>query len=179
MNNVVSFSYAAKKAAFISVMLYFLAGCMGSRPTDIPPDEQYGHRFDENATDGRRTLSITAPDNSQSYFYYPAPVDTVHIRTASFNPDMPAAGQEIAVEILVKGGLPDACSELHHIEQQRIGHIVDITLEIRRTRGAVCATVIRPYRFYVQLDGTYEQGSYTLRLNDQAYNFVIRAPEEN
>jgi len=124
-------------------------------------------------------MALTAPDTALAYLYYPTPVDTVHVRIAPYDPEIPTDVQEVAVEILAKGGLPDACSELHQVEQSRTAHILNVNLDLRRPKGVVCATVIRPYRFYLKLDGTFGQGAYTLRLNDRAYNFEIRAPVEN
>ena len=48
---------------------------------------------------------------------------------------------------------------------------------MRQPKERVCAAVVRPFRFYLVLDGTFEAGSYTLRLNDAAYPFqVLPAP---
>ena len=154
-----------------------LAGCVGSREVEVPPDEQYGHRFETEGPEGRRTFEITPADTSLSYFYYPAAVDTVHIRPAPFeSPDV--EDQQVPVEVLVKGALPDACSELHDVDQERFGHIIEMRVQMRRPQGAVCASVLRPYRFYVRLEGFYGAGSYTLKLNNRAHTFSVRGPEE-
>jgi hypothetical protein len=34
---------------------------------------------------------------------------------------------------------------------------------------------MRPYRFYLPLEGTYDAGPYTLKLNDQVHPFVVEA----
>jgi len=36
--------------------------------------------------------------------------------------------------------------------------------------------VMRPYRFYLRLDGTYGEGSYTLKLNNRVFPFSVRTP---
>ena len=152
-------------------------GCVSSKPADdLPPDEQFGHRYEESP-DARLTLSLTPPDTAQSYFYYPAVFDTVHVRPAPFAAT-PGAARQVPVEVLVKGALPDACTELHDVAQERLGHILHVTLRMRRPQGAVCASVVRPYRFYVMLEGRYEPGSYTLKLNEQAHPFEVRLPDE-
>jgi hypothetical protein len=118
---------------------------------------------------------LTPPDSSVTYFYYPAVYDTLFIRPAPFEAD--AAGQladvEVPVEVLVKGSLPDACTELHDVEQRRVGHLISVELAMRRPRGGVCATVVRPYRFYMMLEGTYEPGPYTLKLNGEVHPFEV------
>lgn len=151
-----------------------LAGCLGSRKTveDLPPDERFGHRFEENSAQAQRTLNLTPPDSTRPFFYYTAVFDTVHIRPAPF-----ALGQqETQVELLVKGAMPDACTELHRVKQERAGHIILMTLETRRPQGGICASVRRPYRFYVMLEGMYPPGNYTLKINDEPYPFEVNTP---
>lgn len=149
--------------------------CVGSKAVEAPPDEQFGHRYDDRGPEGRRTLEVRSPASNATYFYYPAVVDTVHARHASFQSDVVENGR-VPVEILVKGSLPDACSELHDARQERSGHIIKMRVEMRRPQGAVCARVIRPFRFYQTLDGTYAPGSYTLKLNGWVHTFSVRGP---
>lgn len=152
------------------------AACSGPQTAaEVNPDEQFGHRFDEQTPDGRSTVLIAPPDENVSYNYYPAIVEQVHVRQGLFDPAISADAQEVPVEVLLKGSLPDACTELHSVEQERTGNILRMTLEVRRPQGAVCASVVRPYRFYVELDGDYELGPYTLRVNDQVEPFEVIA----
>lgn len=119
---------------------------------------------------------IAPAETEVEYFYYPAYFDTVHVRHAPFEERVPFELQELPVEVLLKGSLPDSCTELHDLEQDRAGNIIDVTLRIRKPRGAVCAAVMRPYRFYFELPGEYRPGHYTLRLNNRIVPFQITAP---
>ena len=152
------------------------AGCAGSRNTEIPPEDTYGHRAEEEGPGGRRTIEVTPPDSAERYFYYPAVIDSVHVRPALFDSEL-TADDQVPVEVLVKGSLPDACTELHEAAQERFGHIIQVRLQTRRPQGAVCATVIRPFRFYLKLEGMYGPGSYTLKLNGREYPFSVRRRE--
>lgn len=173
-----SFRYAWLSRA-LGVLLLVGAGCAGSRAAEeTPPDQRFGHRYEEEAPDGRRTIAITPPDSAMAYFYYPATFDTVLVRPAPFDVNIPAQGQVVDVEVLVKGAFPDACMELHTIGQERTGNIINATLEMRRPQGAICASVRRPYRFYVALEGRYGLGNYTLKLNGEAILFQILPPRE-
>lgn len=147
------------------------AGCGTTTEAVVPPDEEFGHRFDGTAPDGRTTYAIVPPDSGITYMYYPAVYDTVHVR------HIPVAADLSQIEVLVKGSFPDSCTELHSVDQSRVEHIVTIDLQMRKPRGTVCASVMRPYRFYVLLDGQYDTGNYTLKLNGRVHNFVIREPE--
>lgn len=155
-----------------------LPACSGAGPQEVPPDQRFGHRYETRGPGGREVIHITPPAEETEYFYYPAIVDTLHVRPAAFEV---LAGDEEAttrVEVLVKGSFPDGCSELHEIEQSRAGHLVDVELTMRRAKGAVCTQVVRPYRFYVLLDGRYGPGDYRLDLNGSNYTFTLR-PRSN
>lgn len=158
---------------FVAILVAVVTGCGGSEQVMISQDELFGHRFDGVAPDGRETQAIEAPAAGTSYFYYPAVYDTVHVRPAPIeNSSM------YKVEVLVKGSFPDSCTDLNSVEQSRAAHIITMSLDMRRPKGVVCASVMRPYRFYVMLDGEYEIGHYTLKLNNRANTFVIEAPRE-
>jgi hypothetical protein len=150
------------------------AACGGTRPR--PPDGQYGHRYDGVAPDGRETVLLAPADSTAEVIALPAILDSVVVR-----PAVAAAppGAAVPVEVLVKGTLPDACTALDEATQARAGHLITVTLTMRQPRGALCAQVVRPFRFYLPLEGTYAPGHYTLRLNGVAYPFRIRevAPE--
>ena len=156
-----------------------LAGCVGSRAAeDVPPDQRFGHRPEGAEADGRRIVAITPPDGATDYFYYPATFDSVHVRPAPLDASKPADAQTVEVEVLIKGAFPDACMELHAMEQERTGNIINASLEMRRPQGAICASVQRPYRFYVMLGGRYNVGNYTLKLNDEVVPFEVLPPPE-
>ena len=147
-----------------------LAACAGVRTTEKPLDERFGHRFEGKAADGRETIVITTPEEDREYVYYPATHDTVHIRQAD-----PASPSDLTtqVEVLIKGAFPDACTELHAVDQERAEHILNVKLDMRRPRGVLCASVVRPYRFYLLLEGLYEPGHYSLKINDRSHPFVV------
>jgi hypothetical protein len=156
-------------AILVTVLAFAAIGCGGTRNAVVSPDESFGHRYDGTAPDGRETFVISPPDTGVDYMYYPAVYDTIHVRR------LPISDQESEIEVLVKGSFPDSCSELHSVSQKRVEHVVNLDLQMRKPRGTVCASVMRPYRFYVTLEGRYDDGNYTLKLNERAHNFVIRS----
>lgn len=153
--------------ALVLVVAVGVAGCAGLRKTEKPPDDRFGHRFEGKASDGRETIVIQTPEEAVEYVYFAAPHDTVHVRQSG------VAAEGAEVEVLIKGAFPDACTELHSVSQERSGHILNVDLQMRRRRGVLCASVVRPYRFYLVLDGLYEQGHYTLKINGIAHAFVV------
>ena len=150
----------------------FLAGCFAMRPPEKTPDETFGHRVDGIDEDGSTTVVIRPPVDSLQYRTLPAVFQDVTIRPAPMTPDLEASGVE--VEVLIKGAFPDSCSELHEIQQERTGNILRVDLTMRRPQGAICASVLRPYRFYFMLEGSYGPGPYSLMLNGESHPFEIR-----
>ena len=158
------------------LILALWSACTG--PRLLTPDDQFGHRYAGRAPDGRVTLSLTPPGAAVAYRHYPVPIDTVHIRTAPFRPDLPPERQAVPVELLIKGSLPDACSELDSVAQERTGHLLHVQLWMRRPQRRRCRPVVRPFRFYLMLADSLRPGSYTLKLNGRVFTFEIRVPEE-
>jgi hypothetical protein len=152
------------------LLLILVSGC-GQLQNNQEPDEQFGHRFGERSPDGRETVLITSPvDTTQQYDIYPALFDSVHVRVAPVGP-----GQTNPVEVLVKGAFPDGCMQLHALNQVRAGNIINVDLMMRRPKEAICTQVVRPYRFYFELEGTFPMGAYTLKINEKAYPFSVRS----
>ncbi len=158
-------------APFFAVVL---AGCAALPQSTVEPEEQFGHRVPGTTEDGRVTISINPPEDAVEYRFFDALYEDVVFRPAPVSVDNQADG--VSVEVLVKGAFPDSCSELHDVSQERSGHIVTATLIMRRPSGSVCATVLRPYRFYMMLSGSYTPGAYTVTLNGRTHNFVVPEP---
>lgn len=145
-----------------------LAGCAGSGPVaEAPVEERFGYRLGGDET--RETAALAAADETTRYLLFPAVIDGVVVRAAG----RPAPGDAVAVEVVIEGAFPDACAQLAEVEQSRAGHFVTAALVMRQPRERVCAAVVRPFRYYLVLDGAFEAGSYTLTLNDAAYPFQV------
>ena len=151
-----------------------LSACTGSREKAADRDSVFGDRYEGLASDGRETVLLATPDSATAYLVTDAVLDSVSVRPMR---RAVAPGESVPVEVLVKGALPDACSELNAAMQRRAGHLIDVELTMRRPRGAVCAQVVRPFRFYLPLSGRYEAGSYTLKVNGAVYPFRLRAAD--
>ena len=159
----------------ISAMLPVLViACSGSNVTvSSDPDRQFGHRYEGVPPDGYNVVTISVPEEELDFTYFPATFDHVIVR-----PELIRLEQDtVEVEILVKGSLPDACMELHAFDQKRAGNLITATLQMRRPASRVCATVRRPYRLYLILEGGFTQGNYSLNLNDEVVPFTVRQIE--
>jgi len=102
----------------------------------VSPQPPVGSRTVQE--DKRETMILSPPDSTVEYFYYPAPFDTVLIRPEPFDTSRAIEDQQVRVEVLVKGALPDACTELHEVEQERYARLIDVSIIMRRPRKQVC-----------------------------------------
>ena len=169
---------------FLLVALCALAlpACSGLRAPDaeeeLPPDERFGHRYEGEAPDARETMLLQPPTPGVETFSYPVYLDTVVVRVP--HPQTPAAAEAgVPVEVLLKGAIPDGCSALGDVRQERTANLLAVTLEMRRPKGAYCTQVVRPFRFYLTLDGLYTPGHYTLKVNDLVQPFQVYAPRSS
>ncbi|MEM7789738.1 MAG: hypothetical protein AAF594_18605, partial [Bacteroidota bacterium] len=147
-----------------------LAACAGGGASGgDSPDDRFGYRVGGVDGEGRETMLLAPVTDSTRYLFFPAVVDSIGVRAAG----RPQPGDAVAVDVLVKGALPDACAALTEVTQRRAGNFVTVDLTMRQPRETVCAAVVRPFRFYVSLDGAFEAGSYTLRFNGRTVPFQI------
>ena len=153
--------------AIAAVLVTGLAACAGSGPPDGVQRDRFGYRVGSDPN--RETMLLRPVTDSTQYLVYPAVVDAVTVRPAG----RPAPGDGVVVEVLVEGALPDACAELTAVEQDRQLRFVEVDLFMRQPKETVCAAVVRPFRFYLVLDGAFEAGSYTLRFNGAPTPFQV------
>lgn len=144
-----------------------LAGCRTTERA-VDPDTVYGHRFESVDPDGRRVLTLVPVPPEEEYFTYPAPITDVRVRTGPID----VAGRR-PIELILEGALPDACTHLHAVTEQREAHFLAVNVQIRRPKGAICAQVVRPFRFYYELAAPLAPGPYTLRLNGSIHPFQV------
>ncbi len=146
-----------------------LGACSGA--SDVAEaDTGFGSRTGEDAD--RETMLLAPPDSAQEYFYYPAYFSEVEVRAGAVE------GGRRPVELFIKGALPDGCTVLHDLRQERRANLIEVTFEMRRPKGAVCTQVVRPYRFYYTLDDPLAPGDYTLELNDTVQPFTVQPLRE-
>ena len=153
------------------IMLGSIMACSGpTAEVSMDPDRRFGHRYEGASPDGYHTVTIRVPEEESEFDYFPATFDQIIVRPERVESDQ----DTVAVEILVKGSLPDACMELHAFDQKRVGNLITATLEMRRPQSQICATVRRPFRLYLMLEDGFALGHYTLRLNNSTVPFVVR-----
>jgi inhibitor of cysteine peptidase len=74
----------------------------------------------------------------------------------------------------VEGWLPDGCSEVGDITQQRNGFTIDVTITIRRLSTGACIAIAPQVSRNIRLNGSFaESGAYTVRVNGIEKTFTL------
>jgi inhibitor of cysteine peptidase len=74
----------------------------------------------------------------------------------------------------VDGWLPDGCSEVGDITQQRNGRAIDVTITIRRLTTGACIAIAPQVSRSIRLNGSFaESGTYTVRVNGIEKAFTL------
>jgi hypothetical protein len=74
----------------------------------------------------------------------------------------------------VDGWLPDGCSEVGDITQQRNGFTIDVTITIRRLSTGACIAIAPQVSRNIRLNGSFaESGAYTVRVNGVEKSFTL------
>jgi hypothetical protein len=163
-----------KNFALLTLLIAVTAGCGSTGEISAPdPDTIFGHRFDHRDADDRYVVDLVPPLPTEEYFTYDPVLTGLSIRVGP-----PLADGRRAVDLVVLGAFPDACTHLHTVEESRLVRQIHVTLDMWRPKGGVCMQVVRPYRFYYELREPLEPGSYTLHFNGSANPFQVFPPEE-
>jgi hypothetical protein len=153
----------------ILMVVLAASGCMSSSNSQSDPgssESGFGNR--ENDGDGgRATVVITSVPNADDYVVGPAPFESADVRVGKMS------NGRAPVELLIKGAFPDACTELHGANQTRNQTEIIVEIQARRPGNAMCASVMRSYRFYLTIEGTFESGRYILDLNGVRQGFDV------
>ena len=92
-------------------------------------------------------------------------IDAVEVRVAeSFPPQ---------VFVQVRGTLPDGCTSLGSISQQRTGNTITITIATVHSGAEVCPMIAQVVDKTIRLDGTFTSGEYIVRVNGVERTFRI------
>lgn len=79
-------------------------------------------------------------------------------------------------QILVKvdGTLPDGCTEVGDITQQRTDRTIVVTIPTRRTTDGACIAIAPQVSRNIRLNGSFaESGTYTVRVNGVEKTFTL------
>ena len=106
------------------------------------------------------------PDEEGSMIIGIAPVEQVRLEVVSRDP--------LQVNVIVTGYLPDGCTELDEVLQERAGDTLYVKLTTKRPAGVACITVIVPFEEVVPLDVEgLSAGTYSVQVNELSTTLTV------
>jgi len=125
---------------------------------------------DASGTDNPVSVTVDGDKSVTANFTFepiedPLPIGDVEIDVGD--------GLPARVEVRIDGHLPDTCTRLGSVEQDRVGNNVEVLVLTTRPPDRVCAQKVTPYSFVVALDGEFSAGDYTLTLNGEVFDFGV------
>ena len=96
----------------------------------------------------------------------PAPVDSVELLLLESFP--------LQMNAIVRGNLPDGCSEISHYEQTTDGNVIRIDLYTRRPADAICTLALVAYEERIPVDILgLPAGEYVVSVNGVEASFTL------
>lgn len=155
-NSPIAKSRTLKSLKLTTVLLLIfavaLSGCIGNEQnnTDNGTGEPGG---DHNASE-------------EEYIYGMANVESIDILTLESFP--------VQIHVIAEGYLPDGCTEIDEIENEREGNNFDINITTKRPRDAMCTQAIRDFNRTIPLDVQgLSAGNYTVNVNGITGSFEL------
>jgi inhibitor of cysteine peptidase len=106
------------------------------------------------------------PGGDQAFAYGLAPVDSVDLLTLESFP--------VQIHALVKGNLPDGCTTVDQITQQRQGNTITVTITTRRPADEMCTQALVPFEESIPLKvAGLPAGTYTVAVNAVTATFTL------
>jgi inhibitor of cysteine peptidase len=106
------------------------------------------------------------PGGDQAFVYGIAPVDSVDLLTLESFP--------VQIRALVKGNLPDGCTTIDQITQQRQGSTFTVTITTKRPADKMCTEALVPFEESIALDvAGLPAGTYTVAVNAVTATFTL------
>ena len=148
-------AWAGRIAALLGVGL-LLNGCT---LTDLLRTQSEGGSEPDGA-DQTATVGVGAPAEGA-----PLQVDSVEVLILESFP--------VQVNLLARGTVPDACTEIGEVRQERAGNAVTVTIATTRDPAALCAQVLTAVEETIPLEGDFPPGEYTVPVNGVTQAFRV------
>jgi hypothetical protein len=80
----------------------------------------------------------------------------------------------VQVNAVVKGNLPDPCTRIEQVKQERTGNTINVTLTTARAQGQSCIQVIEPFERTIPIDVVgLQAGTYTVDIGGVTQQFTL------
>ena len=85
----------------------------------------------------------------------------------------------VQITALVRGNLPDGCTTIDQIAQERQGNTFKVTITTRRPAGKMCTEALAPFEETIALAvNGLPAGTYTVEVNGTTRSFTLDVDNE-
>lgn len=120
----------------------------------------------DNITEPGNSTNDSEGNNSDEYIHGTAVVETIQIMTLESFP--------VQIHVLAEGNLPDGCTEIDNITQEREGNVFNVTITTKRPKDAICTQALVPFNETIPLEVQgLEAGTYNVYVNGIPGTFVL------
>jgi len=108
----------------------------------------------------------TGPGGDESFVYGTAQVDSIDILMLESFP--------VQISVVARGNLPDGCTAIDQIAQQRQGDTFKVTITTRRPADKICTEALVPFQEAISLEVVgLPAGTYTVDVNGVTGSFTL------
>ena len=79
----------------------------------------------------------------------------------------------VQVNVVVRGTVPDACTQIGQVTQQRTDNQIEITVATTRDPNAFCAQVLTTVEETIAIPGDFPPGDYAVTVNGVTESFRV------
>jgi inhibitor of cysteine peptidase len=157
------------------IVVFFLLSACAPPVTDsgpLPTDTAKPELSDQKSEAGQDETKDDVKDDSKDEVVRGlAPIEDVQIIMLESFP--------VQVNVSVRGYLPDACTGISEVTQERAGNEYKIEITTVRPKDTACADVIEPFQESIRLDVVgLEAGVYTVDVNGVTQTFELQTDNE-
>ena len=79
----------------------------------------------------------------------------------------------VQVNVVVRGTVPDACTEVGEVSQERVDNEIEVLVYLNRDPNAFCAQVLTPVEETLSIPGDFPPGDYSVTVNGVTETFRV------
>lgn len=153
----------------IAVFVVLLSGCVDEEKNETKPRNTTNDSQGTNGTNNSRGTNGTNSSqetNGGNYIYGTANVENIQIMTLESFP--------VQIQVIANGYLPDGCTEIDEIKNEREGNVFNINISTKRPKDAICTQAIESFTETIPLEVRgLKAGNYTVNVNGVTGSFEL------
>lgn len=153
-------NYTKITVVLFAVFMVIFSGCVGEEQNETEKGNTINNSQGVNGTNNSQGAS------GGDYIYGTANVESIQIVTLESFP--------VQIQVIAEGYLPDGCTEINEIKNERDGNIFNINISTKRPRDAICTQALESFTETIPLEVRgLKAGNYTVNVNGVTGSFEL------